>query len=136
MSKLFTTKIQLGEMRLQEQEFTKKIDVAKGTMEQAQMGQLDAGKFEQLLKKANGYVSEMEKFLEQAKQQQRDRYLELFDRNAILNANGSKSLILLGRSPETVLPQNSRLPHGEVETDQTHIRVVRFNTWFFNNCAI
>ncbi|KAL9633190.1 MAG: hypothetical protein Q9164_004850 [Protoblastenia rupestris] len=57
---------------------------------------LDDKKFDHLLNRIRSYISELEKFLERAKQENRDRSLELFFREAILNANGQLELDAIG----------------------------------------
>ena len=57
---------------------------------------LDDDKFGGLLDKVKSYISEIEKFLEQAKQQRRDKNLEFCLRDAILNASGQQELDIIG----------------------------------------
>ncbi|KAL9098946.1 MAG: hypothetical protein Q9163_005482 [Psora crenata] len=57
---------------------------------------LDDKKFDLLLDKIKSYICEIEKFLERAKQEKRDRYLELCLREAILNTNGQLELDAIG----------------------------------------
>ena len=61
---------------------------------------LDDKKFDRLLDKVKSYISQLEKFLEQAKQERRDRYLEFYLRNAILQATGQDELGIIGREYE------------------------------------
>ncbi|KAF2115015.1 prion-inhibition and propagation-domain-containing protein [Lophiotrema nucula] len=61
---------------------------------------LDDKKFGRLLDKAKSYIGEMERFLEQAKQERRDRYLEHCLRDAILNASGPQELGVIGTEYE------------------------------------
>lgn len=58
---------------------------------------LDDKKFDRLLEKAKTYIGELERFLEQAKQERRDRLLELCFRDAILNAHGPRELAIIGK---------------------------------------
>ena len=60
------------------------------------MATWDDKKFGDLLDKIKSYISEMEKFLEQAKQEKRDRYMEFCFREAILNAKGQQELGIIG----------------------------------------
>ena len=57
---------------------------------------LDDKQFGRLLDEVKSYISDMEKFLEQAKQEKRDRYMEFCLREAILNANGQQELDIIG----------------------------------------
>lgn len=61
---------------------------------------LDDRKFDRLLDKAKSYIGQIEKFLEQAKQERRDRYLELCLRNTILHATGQQELGIIGKEYE------------------------------------
>ena len=57
---------------------------------------LDDGKFDLLLDRIKNYIYELEKFLERAKQEKRDRYLELWLREAILHADSQLELDAIG----------------------------------------
>ncbi len=92
----------LGQMGPQQQQCTKRADVAifrkrKEPWKRLRWVTLDDKKFDRLLDKAKGYVSEVEKFLEQAKQERRDRYLEFCLRQAILNFNGQQELAIIDK---------------------------------------
>ncbi|KAI9663840.1 MAG: hypothetical protein M1821_007330 [Bathelium mastoideum] len=55
----------------------------------------DDKRLERLLEKVKSYISEMEKFLEQAKQERRDRYVEFCLREAILNTSRQQELDII-----------------------------------------
>ncbi|KAH7357454.1 prion-inhibition and propagation-domain-containing protein [Pyrenochaeta sp. MPI-SDFR-AT-0127] len=86
----------------QRRRWTGKIDVAvflkrKEPWKRLKWVTLDDKKFDRLLDRAKGYVAELGKFLEQARQDRMERHLEFCLRTAILHADGEHELGVLGR---------------------------------------
>ena len=95
----------LSKLGLKQREYTRRADIAifrqrKEPWKRLRWVTLDDRKVARLLKKINGFNRELEKFLEQSKQAERDRYLELAYRDAVLNANGQQELHVLGQESE------------------------------------
>jgi hypothetical protein len=86
----------------QRRRWTGKIDIAvflrrKEPWKRLKWVTLDDKKFDRLLEKAKGYVSELAKFLEQARQDRMERHLEFCLRAAILHADGERELGIIGK---------------------------------------
>jgi hypothetical protein len=102
---LYDEESTLGNMGPQQKKYTSRADIAifrkrKEPWKRLRWVTLDDKKFDRLLDKVKGYIGEMERFLEQAKQERRDRYLELCLRDAVLNANGQQELGIIGKEYE------------------------------------
>ncbi|OAL51549.1 hypothetical protein IQ07DRAFT_384331 [Pyrenochaeta sp. DS3sAY3a] len=86
----------------QRRKWTGKIDMAvflrrKEPWKRLKWVTLDDKKFDRLLDKAKGYVAELGKFLEQARQDRMQRHLEFCLRAAILHADGDRELGIIGK---------------------------------------
>lgn len=86
----------------QRRKWTGKIDVAvflrrKEPWKRLKWVTLDDKKFDRLLDKAKGYVSELGKFLEQARQDRMERHLEFCLRATILHADGERELGIIDK---------------------------------------
>ena len=87
---------------------------------------LDDKKFDQLLEKIKSYISEMEKFLERAKQERRDRYLELCFREAILNAKGQSELDAIGTESGNTTSKHAIAAAAKLK--QTRLKIGRLDS--------
>jgi hypothetical protein len=63
---------------------------------------MDDKKFEKLLGKVKDYIQDLEKFLEQARREQREKDQELCLRDAILNTDGHQELDMIGKECESI----------------------------------
>jgi hypothetical protein len=82
--------------------WTERIDVAvflkrKQPWKRLRWVTFDDKKFDRLLDKAKGYLSELGRFLEQARQERMEHNLEFCLRNAILNAKDEHRLGIIGK---------------------------------------
>ncbi|EXJ89005.1 hypothetical protein A1O3_02069 [Capronia epimyces CBS 606.96] len=97
---------------VQEGERTERIDVTvfrkrKQPWKRLRWVTLDDQKFDRLLDKANGYVRELGRFLEQARQERMEKYLEFCVRHAIVKAEDQLRLGIIGKEYQRPVPNHA-----------------------------
>lgn len=110
----------------QRRKWTVRIDVAvflkrKQPWKRLRWVTLDDEKFDRLLDKAKGYVSELGRFLEQARQERMEHYLEFCLRNEILNAKDEHRLGIIGK--EYQKPDSNLAISAAAKLKQTRLRL-------------
>ena len=118
----------LSKLGVRQREYMTRADIAifrkrKEPWRRLRWVTLDDKKVARLLEKINGFIRELERFLEQSKQAKRDRYLELAYRDAVLNADGQQELLILGQEYEQRAAPTNAAVAAAARLKQTRLRL-------------